>query len=83
MRSIKSLLLALFASLAFIFALRNSAYAEGIYSAADAAQMFKMSISNWNTNVMAVQTQGSMRLVTPRTAMGWLYRRLTVFDRTA
>ena len=58
MRSIKSLFLALFASLAFIIAFANSAYAEGIYSKADAAQMFKMSISDWNTNVMAVQTQG-------------------------
>ena len=58
MRSIKSLLLALFASLVFIFAFANSAYAEGIYSKADAAQMFKMSVSDWNANVMAVQTQG-------------------------
>ena len=58
MRWINSLSLALFASLAFIFAFANSAYAEGIYSKADAAQMFKMSISDWNTNVMAVQTQG-------------------------
>ena len=58
MRRINSLSLALFASLAFIFAFANSAYAEGIYSKADAAQMFKMSISDWNTNVMAVQTQG-------------------------
>ena len=58
MKSIKSLLLALFASLAFIFAFANSAYAEGIYSKADAAQMFKMSVSDWNANVMAVQTQG-------------------------
>ena len=58
MRSIKSLLLALFASLAFIFAFANSAYAEGIYGKADAAQMFKMSVSDWNANVMAVQTRG-------------------------
>ena len=58
MRSIKSLLLALFASLVFIFAFANSAHAEGIYSKADAAQMFKMSVSDWNANVMAVQTQG-------------------------
>ena len=58
MRWINSLSLALFASLALIFAFANSAYAEGIYSKADAAQMFKMSISDWNTNVMAVQTQG-------------------------
>ena len=58
MRSIKSLLLALFASLVFIFAFANSAYAEGIYSKADAAQMFKMSVGDWNANVMAVQTQG-------------------------
>ena len=58
MKSIKSLLLALFASLVFIFAFANSAYAEGIYSKADAAQMFKMSVSDWNANVMAVQTQG-------------------------
>ena len=58
MRSIKSLLLALFASLVFIFAFTNSAHAEGIYSKADAAQMFKMSVSDWNASVMAVQTQG-------------------------
>ena len=58
MRSIKSLFLALFASLAFIFAFANSASAEGIYSKDDAAQMFTMSISDWNANVMAVQTQG-------------------------
>ena len=58
MRSIKSLLLALFALLTFIFTFANSAYAEGIYSKADAAQMFKMSVSDWNANVMAVQTQG-------------------------
>ena len=46
------------ASLAFLFAFANSAYAEGIYSKADAAQMFEMSVSEWNANVMAVQTQG-------------------------
>ena len=58
MRSIKSLLLVLFASLAFIFAFANSAHADGVYSKADAVQMFKMSVSDWNANVMAVQTQG-------------------------
>ena len=58
MRSNKSLSFALFALLAFIFPFANSAYAEGIYSKSDAAQMFKMSVSDWNANVMAVQTQG-------------------------
>ena len=58
MRSINSLILALLASLAFIFAFANSASAEGIYSKDDAAQMFKMSVSDWNANVLAVQTQG-------------------------
>ena len=58
MRSVKRLRLALLASLAFIFAFANSAYADGIYSKADAAQMFEMSVSDWNTHVMAVQTQG-------------------------
>ena len=58
MRSIKNPLLALFASVGFIFAFANSAYAEGIYGKADAAQMFKMSVSDWNANVMAVQTRG-------------------------
>lgn len=54
MRSIEWLRLALLASLAFIFAFANSAHAEGIYSKADAAQVFEMSVSDWNTNVMAV-----------------------------
>ena len=59
MRSVKRLQLAVLASLAFLFAFANSAYAEGIYSKADAAQMFEMSVSEWNANVMAVQTQGN------------------------
>ena len=58
MPSLKRLRLGLLASIAFIFALANSARAEGIYSKADAAQMFEMSVSDWNANVMAVQTQG-------------------------
>ena len=40
------------------FLVTNNAIAEGIYSKADAAQMFEMSVSDWNANVMAVQTQG-------------------------
>ena len=58
MPSLKRLRLGLLASIAFIFALANSARAEGIYSKADATQMFEMSVSDWNANVMAVQTQG-------------------------
>lgn len=58
MRAIRNLSLAIFALWAFIYAFANSAHAEGIYSKADAAQMFKMSVSDWNANVMAVQTQG-------------------------
>ncbi len=57
MRSIKKLRLALLGSFAFIFAFVNFVHAEGIYSKADAAQMFEMSVSDWNANVMAVQTQ--------------------------
>ena len=58
MRFIKSLRDFLLASLAFFFAFANHVYAEGIYSKTDAAQMFEMSVSDWNANVMAVQTQG-------------------------
>ena len=58
MGSIKRLSLTLVFSLVSIFAFANSAHAEGIYSKADAAQMFEMSVSDWNANVMAVQTQG-------------------------
>ena len=58
MRFLKRVRLALLASIASIFAFANSIHAEGIYSKADAAQMFEMSVSDWNANVMAVQTQG-------------------------
>jgi hypothetical protein len=44
--------------IAIWFLVSNNAIAEGIYSKADAAQMFEMSVSDWNANVMAVQTQG-------------------------
>ena len=57
MRFLKRVRLALLASIASIFAFANSIHAEGIYSKADAAQMFEMSVSDWNANVMAVQTQ--------------------------
>ena len=59
MRSIKSLLLVRFASLASIFAVAHAAHAEGVYSKAHAAQMFKISVSDWNANVMAVQGLGN------------------------
>ena len=58
MRFIKSFRDFLFASLAVFFAFANHVYAEGIYSKTDAALMFEMSVSDWNANVMAVQTQG-------------------------
>lgn len=58
MRSVKRLRLGLLASIAFIFAFTNHVHAEGIYSKTDAAQMFEMSVSDWNARVMAVQTQG-------------------------
>jgi hypothetical protein len=57
-RLFKSLYAFLLASVAIIYSFANSAHAEGIYSKADAAQMFEMSVSDWNANVMAVQTQG-------------------------
>ena len=42
-----------------IFVFANPVSAEGIYSKADATQMFEMSMSEWNANVMAVQTKGA------------------------
>ena len=58
MLCLKSLRLSLLAFVILIFLSANSVIAEGIYSKADAAQMFQMPVSDWNANVMAVQTQG-------------------------
>ena len=58
MLCLKSLRLSLLAFVILIFVSANSVIAEGIYSKADATQMFEMSMSEWNANVMAVQTKG-------------------------
>lgn len=59
MLCLKSLRLSLLVFVILIFVSANSVSAEGIYSKADATQMFEMSMSEWNANVMAVQTKGA------------------------
>ena len=59
MLCLKSLRLSLLVFVILIFVSANSVIAEGIYSKADATQMFEMSMSEWNANVMAVHTKGA------------------------
>lgn len=42
-----------------IFSFANAVNAEEVYSKADAAQMFSMSLDDWNANVLSVHTSGA------------------------
>ena len=55
----KNMRKALVVFFATLFLVTNNAKAEGIYSKADAARLFSMSLDDWNMNVVSIHASGA------------------------